>query len=122
MTDLLSRPAPSDGSFLRLLDGAPIFGNIGPNWFAAVMGTGIVANAAATLPLQSAALAAFAQAVWVLDVLILGAVLGGTAMHWRHHPANAMSHLDHPVRSHFYGAPAMALMTVEQVPCSLVRI
>src|SRR5579872_623745 len=39
---------------------------VAPNWFAAVMGTGIVAIAAATLPLRIAGLHAFALAVWVL--------------------------------------------------------
>ncbi|HEY9423931.1 MAG TPA: hypothetical protein VIP54_03940, partial [Microterricola sp.] len=39
---------------LRELDRPGLmFANITPNWFASVMGTGIVAIAAATLPLQS---------------------------------------------------------------------
>ena len=40
------------------------FRDLGPNWFAAVMGTGIVANAAATLPLRVPGLRGFATAVW----------------------------------------------------------
>src|SRR6266545_2977098 len=38
---------------------------LGPNWFASVMGTGIVATAGATLPLHVPGLRGFAQAVWL---------------------------------------------------------
>ncbi|MBA8792906.1 C4-dicarboxylate transporter/malic acid transport protein [Friedmanniella endophytica] len=100
------------GSFLRDLEGQPTFGHIGPNWFASVMGTGIVANAAATLPVQVPGLLVFARAIWVLDVLLLAVVLTATAVHWLRHGERARAHLDHPVMSHFYGAPAMGLMTV----------
>ena len=44
---------------------------VAPNWFAAVMGTGIVAIAAATLPLRVPGLRAFALAVWVLAAALL---------------------------------------------------
>ncbi len=107
-----SRVRPRRRGFLRDLEGQPASGNIGPNWFASVMGTGIVANAAATLPLQVPGLLAFARAVWVIDVLLLVAVLTATAVHWKRHPDQARSHLANPIMSHFYGAPAMALMTV----------
>ena len=43
-----------------------VFRDIGPNWFASVMGTGIVAIAAATLPFRVPGLHVFALAVWVL--------------------------------------------------------
>ncbi|GAA5140497.1 TDT family transporter [Nocardioides marinquilinus] len=94
------------------LEGQPAFGFIGPNWFASVMGTGIVANAAATLPVQLPGLLVFARIVWLLDVGLLTAVVAATVVHWRRHRATARGHLDDPVMSHFYGAPAMALMTV----------
>lgn len=99
-------------TFLRALDGRPALGHIGPNWFASVMGTGIVANAAATLPVQVPGLLGFARAVWVLAALLLVVVGAATLAHWRSHPTTARGHLDHPVMGHFYGAPAMALMTV----------
>lgn len=102
------RPA----SFLRDLEGQPAFGQIGPNWFAAVMGTGIVANAAATLPVQGAGLLIFARVVWMLDLVLFAVIVTATVLHWIRHPVQARAHLDDPVRSHFYGAPAMALMTV----------
>ena len=86
--------------------------HVGPNWFSAVMGTGIVANAAATLPVHVPGLLVAARAVWVLDALLLLVVGAATLAHWRLHPRTARGHLDDPVLGHFYGAPAMALMTV----------
>ena len=98
--------------FLADLEGRPAFGHITPNWYASVMGTGIVANAAATLPLRSPALLDGARVVWGLDLLLLVVVTGATAVHWLRHPTQARAHLANPVMAHFYGAPAMALMTV----------
>ena len=59
-------------SLLSSLDpGRDAVGFIGPNWFASVMGTGIVANAAATLPLVSRQLHPFAIGVWVVAASLL---------------------------------------------------
>ena len=47
---------------------------LGPNWFASVMGTGIIANAAATLPVFSDSLHTFALVVWCLaSFMLIGA-------------------------------------------------
>jgi C4-dicarboxylate transporter/malic acid transport protein len=88
------------------------FANITPNWFATVMGTGIVANAAATLPFLAPALRIPATVVWMLAALLLVALTVATALHWLRHPAIARRHHTDPVMAHFYGAPPMALMTV----------
>ncbi|WP_456237625.1 SLAC1 family transporter, partial [Actinoplanes oryzae] len=47
---------------------------IAPNWFACVMGTGIVATAAASLPVTVPGLRPLATVVWALAVLVLVAV------------------------------------------------
>jgi C4-dicarboxylate transporter/malic acid transport protein len=98
--------------WMRELEGAPALGFIGPNWFASVMGTGIVAVAAASLPFTVPGLIAVATAFWVLAAALLVVVLLATAGHWTLHGDVARGHLDDPVMSHFYGAPAMGLMTV----------
>ena len=98
--------------WLRELEGAPALGFIGPNWFASVMGTGIVAIAAASLPFSVPGITVFATTVWVLALLLLVVVVVATAGHWTLHGEVARGHLDDPVMSHFYGAPAMGLMTV----------
>ncbi|WP_330180445.1 TDT family transporter [Nocardia sp. NBC_01503] len=89
-----------------------VFGHLGPNWFAPVMGTGIVATAAATLPVRIPGLSVFARVVWVLAAATLLAVVLAMAVHWIRHPATARSHVYNPQMAHFYGAAPMALLTV----------
>ena len=89
-----------------------LLSNVGPNWFASVMGTGIVATAGATLPVQVPGLRVFAEVVWVLAaawLVVLVLVVGG---HWLRHPNVARSHAHNPQMAHFYGAAPMALLTV----------
>jgi C4-dicarboxylate transporter/malic acid transport protein len=114
VTTTATRPyvdRPGTG-FLGELGGRPALGFIGPNWFASVMGTGIVANASATLPFHVPGLAGFAVVMWLLASLLLAAVGTATALHWVSHRDTARSHLENPVMAYFYGAPAMALITV----------
>ncbi|RZL32857.1 MAG: C4-dicarboxylate ABC transporter [Rubrivivax sp.] len=89
-----------------------LIANLGPNWFASVMGTGIIANAAALLPVHAPALITFADGVWVIAAVWLLVLLTLTAAHWRRHPAVARGHVSDPAMAPFYGAPAMALLTV----------
>ncbi|QII04228.1 TDT family transporter [Rhodococcoides fascians A25f] len=88
------------------------FEHITPNWFAAVMGTGIVATAAATLPVQFPALHIFAVAVWVCATAALVVIGTAFALHWIGHRDRAVEYARHPVMVQFYGAPPMALLTV----------
>ncbi|WP_433662053.1 TDT family transporter [Nocardia sp. CA-128927] len=85
---------------------------LGPNWFAAVMGTGIVANAAATLPLQFPGLRDAATVVWALAAMVLVVLSAAWITHWVRFPDTARDHRNHPVMSQFFGAPPMALLTV----------
>src|SRR6202022_2490854 len=85
---------------------------LGPNWFASVMGTGIVATAGATLPLHVPGLRAFAQAVWVATAVWLVILIVAVIAHWVRHPTVARSHAYNPQMGHFYGAAPMALLTV----------
>jgi tellurite resistance protein TehA-like permease len=93
MTVLLERPVRP----------APIL--IGPNWFATVMGTGIVATAAASLPLHVPGLRTLATAGWALAAVLL-VVLAAAAV--RHRAA----YVGDAVAEQFWGAPPMALLTV----------
>lgn len=109
----LTVDAPTRRLLLReLATPAQLFSNITPNWFASVMGTGIVANAAATLPLQLPGLRIAATAVWVLASLLLLGLLAATAIHWARHPETARGHHADAVMAQFYGAPPMAMLTV----------
>ncbi len=105
-------PTPRAATFepSRVAQRAPV--GLGPNWFATVMGTGIVANAAATLPIGVPGLLPVARGLWVLDGLLLVIVATAVLVSWRRCPGSGRHHLDDPVMAHFYGAPAMALLTV----------
>jgi C4-dicarboxylate transporter/malic acid transport protein len=88
------------------------FASLGPNWFASVMGTGIVATAAATLPVQWPGLRGFATAVWVLAAAWLVVLAAAEVVHWSRYREAALGHARNPVMVQFYGAPPMALLTV----------
>ena len=85
---------------------------LGPNWFASVMGSGIVATAGATLPVHIPGMHAFAVVVWVATTVWLVMLIVAVAAHWLRHPTVARSHAYNPQRGHFYGAAPMALLTV----------
>ncbi|MFI7385675.1 TDT family transporter [Streptomyces sp. NPDC049813] len=91
---------------------APAVRHLGPNWYAAVMGTAIVANAGATLPATSAALRTACTAVWAVSALALVALLAARALHWAHHRDQARAHLLDPAVAPFYGCLSMALLSV----------
>lgn len=99
--------------FFRELEGpAQIVSNLTPNWFASIMGTGIVAVAAASLPLQFPGLRTAATVVWAIAAVLLVALTVATGLHWTRYRHVAKNHHLHPVISHFYGAPPMAFLTV----------
>jgi C4-dicarboxylate transporter/malic acid transport protein len=84
----------------------------GPNWFASVMGTGIVAVAGAQLPVHVPGLRVFATVVWGLASLLLIGLTAAWAVHWVRQPARARGYAASPVMAQFWGAPAMALLVV----------
>jgi C4-dicarboxylate transporter/malic acid transport protein len=109
------RPAGHHRPFGLLADlerPGQVFRDLGPNWFATVMGTGIVANAGAVLPLRVPGVRVFATAVWALAAAALVAVTAAWAVHWIRYPDRARGHAADPVMAQFWGAPPMALMTV----------
>ena len=76
------------------------------------MGTGIVAIAAAIFPFRVPGLHVFALVVWALAAAWLAVLSAGWAVHWVRHAERARGHAENPVMAQFWGAPAMALMTV----------
>ncbi len=92
--------------------GSPIDGQVilGPNWFASVMGTGIVAVAGATLPF--AVPAWITTLAWGLAAVLLLALLIAVPLNWARHPQNIRAIADDAIAIQFFGAPPMALMTV----------
>jgi tellurite resistance protein TehA-like permease len=100
-----THPLARGRSLFRDLDRpADVVAHLGPNWFASVMGMGIVATAAATLPAQWPELRDFAIAGWVLSALWLITVTGAEVVHWTRHRDAALGHARDPVMVQFYGA------------------
>ncbi|WP_030560311.1 TDT family transporter [Streptomyces aureocirculatus] len=86
--------------------------HLGPNWYATVMGTAIVANAGAALPVDVPGVRTGATAVWALSFLMLAALLTARAVHLTHHRDQARAHLADPALAPFYGCLSMALLAV----------
>jgi C4-dicarboxylate transporter/malic acid transport protein len=86
--------------------------HIGPNWYATVMGTAIVANAGAALPGHPSWLRLPCLVVWALSAVLLAAVLAARVGHLVRHPDQARRHLLDPAVAPFYGCLSMALLAV----------
>ncbi|MET7803902.1 TDT family transporter [Micromonospora chersina] len=86
--------------------------HLGPNWFASVMGTGIVATAAAGLPGHLPGLRFVATVVWLAAAALLVTLVVAWAAHLRRDRETALGYAGDPVMAQFWGAPPMALMTV----------
>ncbi|MQY09319.1 TDT family transporter [Actinomadura macrotermitis] len=85
----------------------------GPNWYASVMGTAIMANAANALPVDVPGRRAFAVVFWALSVAALLAVAAARAVHLTRHRDVAAEQLwRNPATAVFYGCPPMALLAV----------
>lgn len=91
---------------------APALRHLGPNWYASVMGTAIIANAGATLPYQLPGQRVACLLVWALSALALAVLLTARAGHWLHHRDQALAHLLDPAVAPFYGCLSMALLAV----------
>nr|WSZ18485.1 TDT family transporter [Streptomyces canus] len=86
--------------------------HLGPNWYASVMGTAIVATAGIALPVHLPGLRTICAAVWLLSLALLLTLLCARALHWRHHGDQARAHLLDAAMAPFYGCLAMALLAV----------
>ncbi|WJY30575.1 TDT family transporter [Streptomyces sp. P9-2B-1] len=108
--------------FLRNRTGAPVshslaprlpsLRHLGPNWYATVMGTAIVATAGAALPVDVPGLRAGCVVVWALSAVLLAVVATARAGHWILHRDQARAHLLDPAVAPFHGCMSMALLAV----------
>ncbi|WP_017936296.1 TDT family transporter [Nocardioides sp. Iso805N] len=84
----------------------------GPHWYAAVMGTGIVALAFEGLPFSLPGAHDVALAFWLAAAVLLAAVTAVLLGELREDRSLLVRHYDDPATASFFGAPAMALLTV----------
>ncbi|KDQ66232.1 TDT family transporter [Streptomyces halstedii] len=102
-------PAPPPGPASPRL---PALRHIGPNWYATVMGTAVVATAGTALPVRVPGLRGACLVVWALASVLLLAVLAARAGHWALHRDQARTHLLDPAVAPFYGCLSMAFLAV----------
>jgi C4-dicarboxylate transporter/malic acid transport protein len=83
-----------------------------PNWFAATMGTGVLALALAQLPVQVPGLHVFAEGLWLFKI-VLFVVFGGLyAARWALFFNEARRIFGHSTVSMFFGTIPMGLATI----------
>ncbi|MEU8705657.1 TDT family transporter [Streptomyces sp. NPDC048565] len=90
----------------------PSLRHLGPNWYATVMGTAIVATAGAALPVGVPGLRTGLVVVWALSAVLLVLVLAARAGHWVLHRDQGRAHLADPAVAPFHGCLSMALLAV----------
>lgn len=93
--------------FIHLDSPREIVRQFTPNWFAASMGTGIVALVLAQTPLKLAG-----QGLWLANIALFTLFAGLYAARWILFPHGARRIFDHPVMSMFLGCAPMALATI----------
>ncbi|KOV65803.1 TDT family transporter [Streptomyces sp. MMG1121] len=86
--------------------------HLGPNWYAAVMGTAVLGTAGIALPGHGAVPRGVLAGTWALSLIALTALLAARALHWIHHRDQARAHLLDPAVAPFYGCLSMALLAV----------
>ncbi|MFI9049064.1 TDT family transporter [Streptomyces sp. NPDC053427] len=112
MTLTAQAPSRTAGAVHGTRGTASSLRHLGPNWYAAVMGTAIVANAGTALPLGTPGLRGAYTVIWALSALMLLTLLGARTVHWVRHPDQARQHLLDPAVAPFYGCLSMALLAV----------
>lgn len=98
--------------FFYTVTGASNDYELGPNWFASVMGTGIIANGAASLPIFAKQLQPLAFVVWCLASSMLIGLIVATGLILLKKQNAWKRHFEDPMMAQFYGAPPMAMLTI----------
>ncbi|WP_347911308.1 TDT family transporter [Pseudomonas grandcourensis] len=83
-----------------------------PNWFAATMGTGVLALALAQLPVATPALHAFAEALWLFNIALFLLFTALYTVRWVLFFDEARRIFGHSTVSMFFGTIPMGLATI----------
>lgn len=83
-----------------------------PNWFAATMGTGVLALALAQLPVANAGLHAVAEALWLFNIFLFVLFTALYAARWVLFYDEARRIFGHSTVSMFFGTIPMGLATI----------
>lgn len=83
-----------------------------PNWFAATMGTGVLALALAQLPVSNPGLHAFAEGLWLFNIVLFVLFTALYAARWVMFFDEARRIFGHSTVSMFFGTIPMGLATI----------
>ena len=83
-----------------------------PNWFAATMGTGVLALALAQLPVANPGLHAFAEGLWLFNIVLFVMFTAMYAARWVMFFDEARRIFGHSTVSMFFGTIPMGLATI----------
>ncbi|MCO8314486.1 TDT family transporter [Pseudomonas mandelii] len=83
-----------------------------PNWFAATMGTGVLALALAQLPVSTPGLHAFAEGLWLFNIALFVVFTAMYAARWVMFFDEARRIFGHSTVSMFFGTIPMGLATI----------
>ncbi|MGL6245076.1 TDT family transporter [Pseudomonas sp.] len=83
-----------------------------PNWFAATMGTGVLALALAQLPFAMPGLHAVAEGLWLLNICLFAVFTAAYAARWVLFFDEARRIFGHSTVSMFFGTIPMGLATI----------
>lgn len=112
MFQVQAGPAPKPNPFSQLAGPSEVVRQFTPNWFAATMGTGILALALAQAPINIPGRAALAQALWVFDIGLFAMFCGLYAARWIFFFDGARRIFSHGVMSMSLGCVPMGLATI----------
>ncbi|WP_430333644.1 TDT family transporter [Rhodococcus sp. ACT016] len=90
----------------------PRLAHLTPNWFAIVMGTGIIAVATSSLPVNLPGRRGIAITFWLLATVLLAVLVTAFVVHWVRHTEHARDYARSATMFPFYGALPMAVLTV----------
>lgn len=98
--------------FTRLHEPLAFVRQFTPNWFAMTMGTGVLAQVVAKMPVSFAGQLWLAEGLWLLTTLLFVLFSGLFASRLLLFRDTLWPMLDHPVQSMFLGAIPMGLVQV----------
>ncbi|WP_421526723.1 TDT family transporter [Pseudomonas brenneri] len=98
--------------FSRLAGPREVIRQFTPNWFAATMGTGVLALALAQLPVQLPGVYAIAEGLWLLTIFLFVLFSGLYAARWVMFYDEARRIFGHSTVSMFFGTIPMGLATI----------
>lgn len=104
--------SPGYKPFSQLQHPREVIRQFTPNWFAATMGTGVLALALAQLPLAIPGLRVVAEGLWLFNILLFSLFTAAYAARWILFFDEARRIFGHSTVSMFFGTIPMGLATI----------